>query len=100
MPVQPSEKEDEYFARQELKKRLEDQARLAAAKAEEEKKRLKELHYLHCPKCGNDLDETVMEDVTVDICPVCHGVWLDDGELSKLTEAKSGVLQSLRGLFG
>ena len=100
MPVQPSEKEDEYFARQEMKKRLELQAKQSAAMAEEEKKRLRELHYLRCPKCGNELDETVMDEVTVDICPTCHGVWLDDGELAKLTGSKSGVLQSLRGLFG
>jgi hypothetical protein len=100
MPVQPSEKEDEYFHRQEMKKRLEQQARQAAAMADEEKERLKELHYLHCPKCGNELQETVMDEVTVDICPACHGVWLDDGELTKLTETKSGVLQSLRRLLG
>jgi len=100
MPVNPSEQEDEYFARLEISKRLEAQARQAAAMADEEKKRLKELHYLHCPKCGNHLESTVMDDVTVDICPACHGVWLDDGELAKLTAAKSGVLQSLRRLLG
>ena len=100
MPVQPSEQEDEYFARLEIQKRLEDQARQAASKGEEEKKRLKELHYLHCPKCGTSLEQTVMDEVAVDICPACHGVWLDDGELAKLTESKSGVLHSLRRLLG
>jgi hypothetical protein len=100
MPVQPSEREDEYFAREEMKKRLEKQRQQAASMAEAEKTRLKELHYLHCPKCGNSLEETVMDEVTVDICPACHGVWLDDGELAKLTETKSGVLQSLRRLLG
>jgi uncharacterized protein len=99
MPVQPSEKEDEYFARQEIRKRLELQARQAATMADEAKQRLKELHFLHCPKCGNRPEETVMDEVAVDICPSCHGVWLDDGELAKLTETKSGVLLSLRGLF-
>ncbi|MBI3933494.1 MAG: zf-TFIIB domain-containing protein [Acidobacteria bacterium] len=100
MPVQPSEREDEYFTRLEIKKRLEEQARLAAAMAENEKQRLRELHYLHCPKCGTKLHQEVMESVTVDICPACHGVWLDDGELTKLTEAKPGVLKSLRRLLG
>ena len=100
MPVNPSDPEDEYFARLEMRKRLEEQARQAAAMAEEEKKRLTELHHQHCPKCGTKLHEEVMEGVTVDICPACHGVWLDDGELAKLTETKSGVLQSLRRLFG
>lgn len=100
MPVQPSEKEEEYFARLELKKRLEQQAQQAAALAEAEKKRLQELHYLHCPKCGNSLEQAVIDEVTVDICPACHGIWLDDGELTKLTKAKSGVLESLRRLLG
>ena len=99
-PVAPSEHEDEYFARLEIKKRLEEQARKAQAVAEDEKKRLRELHFQHCPKCGMKLHEEVMESVTVDICPACHGVWLDDGELAKLTEAKAGVLHSLRRLLG
>lgn len=99
MPVQPSEKEDEYFARQEIKRRLEEQARQAKAMAEEEKKRLKELHYLHCPKCGTKLDEEMLEGVAVDLCPACRGVWLDDGELAKLAESSKGVLGKIRGLF-
>ena len=66
----------------------------------EEKKRLKELHYQHCPKCGTKLQEEVINDVTVDICPACHGVWLDDGELAKMTEGNRGILRSVRRLFG
>ena len=99
-PVKPSDQEDEYFARLEIKKRLEEQAVKASALADEEKKRLRELHYQHCPKCGTKLHEEVMESVTVDICPACHGIWLDDGELEKLTESKAGLLRSLRRLLG
>jgi Zn-finger nucleic acid-binding protein len=40
-----------------------------------------------------------MDTVTVDICPNCHGIWLDDGELAKVIEGKKGVLASIRGLF-
>jgi hypothetical protein len=100
MPVNPSDPEDEYFAKLEMRKRLEEQARRAAAESEEEKKRLRELHYQHCPKCGTKLLEEVMDGVTVDICPACRGVWLDDGELAKMTESKPGVLGSIRRLFG
>ena len=96
MPVKPSEKEDEYFARLEIQRRLQAQAQKAQALAEEEKKRLKELHYHHCPKCGTKLEEAVMEGVTVDICPGCHGIWLDEGELEKFTAAAKGVFASLR----
>lgn len=100
MPVNPSDPEEEYFARLEMQKRLEEQARRAAAASEEEKKRLRELHYQHCPKCGTQLHEEVIKEVTVDICPACHGVWLDDGELVKMTESNRGILKSVRRLFG
>jgi ribosomal protein L31 len=99
MPGQPSEKEEEYFARLEIKRRLDAEAKRAKDLAEEEKKRLKELHHMHCPKCGTSLSEESMDTVTVDICPNCHGIWLDDGELAKVIEGKKGVLASIRGLF-
>jgi RNA polymerase-binding transcription factor DksA len=99
MPGQPSENEEEYFARLEIKRRLEAEAKRALAQAEEEKKRLKDLHFMHCPKCGNALSPESLEKVTVDVCPVCHGIWLDDGELTKVIESKRGVLGAIRGLF-
>ena len=99
MPGQPSENEEEYFARLEIKRRLEVEAKRAHAQAEDEKKRLKELHFMHCPKCGTRLSEESLEKVTVDVCPVCHGIWLDDGELTKVIERKKGVLGAIRGLF-
>jgi len=99
MPVKPSEQEDEYFAKQEIHRRILEQNKLAQAVAVDEQKRRKELHYMHCPKCGADLLEETLEGVAVDICPGCHGVWLDDGELAKLTEEGKGVVKFLRGVF-
>ena len=99
MPVKPSEQEEEYFAKLEIQRRLQEQAKRAQALAEEEKKRLKELHFMHCPKCGTPLQEELLEGVAVDICPGCHGVWLDDGELAKLTEGGKSLFSFLRGVF-
>ena len=99
MPVKPSKEEEEYFARREIKKRLQEQEKQAKAMVDKEKERLKELHFMHCPKCGTKLDEELLEGVTVDICPGCHGVWLDEGELVKLTESKMGLFASIRGFF-
>jgi len=99
MPIKPSEKEEEYFARQEMQRRIAEQAKRAQALAEEEKKRLKQLHYMHCPKCGMELHEERMEGVAVDICSTCHGVWLDDGELAKLTEGNKSLFSTVRQLF-
>ena len=99
MPVKPSEQEEEYFAKLEIQKRLQKQAEQAQALAEEEKKRLRELHYMRCPKCGTPLQEELLAGVAVDICPGCRGVWLDDGELAKLTEDNKGVFSFIRGVF-
>ena len=99
MPVKPSEAEEEYFQREEIRRRLQEQARQSQALASEEKSRLRELHYMRCPKCGAKLQEEKLEGVAVDICPGCRGVWLDDGELAKLTEDTKGIFSFLRGAF-
>ena len=99
MPVKPTESENEYFARLEIQRRLRAQAEKAQALAAEEKKRRKDLHFLHCPKCGSGLEEAVMERVTVDICPGCHGVWLDEGELDKLIAGHKDVFAAVRKIF-
>jgi uncharacterized protein len=41
---------------------------------------------MRCPRCsGSDLDERVRDGVTIDVCMQCRGIWLDRGELEKLT---------------
>jgi hypothetical protein len=100
MVEKPSENEQEYFARVEAQKRLEAQVKRTAELAADEKKRLKDLHYMHCPKCGSDLHQETLDGVSVEICPGCRGIFLDDGELAKLTERPKGLLNQVRGLFG
>jgi len=36
---------------------------------------------LSCPRCAKPLAAVSYQDVTVDQCPACGGVWLDRGEL-------------------
>ncbi len=46
---------------------------------------------LVCPRCGGLMDLEKAEDVEVDVCLTCHGVWLDAGELEDLKEtSKAG----------
>lgn len=40
---------------------------------------------MNCPRCGNDLAEVVKHGVAIDICSSCGGMWLDKGELAKIT---------------
>jgi uncharacterized protein len=56
-----------------------------------------------CPTCGKDAVIVEYQDIELDYCPACHGVWFDAGELELLLEAASlgsdtaylaGILQS------
>lgn len=99
MPVKPSEKEEEYFARLEFerKKKLEEETRIKLEKVEKES--LQKLHYMHCPKCGMKLIEINYKDILVDKCSSCEGVWLDAGELDAISKLEKGKLDKLFGVF-
>jgi hypothetical protein len=45
---------------------------------------------MRCPRCDGTLNESKVEDVSVDVCDKCGGVWLDSGELEQLTKRESG----------
>jgi rubrerythrin len=86
----PSRAEDEYFARQELERRKEWAKEQSAKMAAEEKERLKQLHYMKCPKCGMDMSTIALHGVNVDQCPSCGGVFFDKGEVEELLAAERG----------
>ncbi len=96
---QPSEKEQEYFLRQEMERLKAIREERARRQAEEERARLKELHYLHCAKCGQTMETTKVAEVEIEVCPDCGGVYLDAGELEKLVDAhKRGPFANALGL--
>jgi uncharacterized protein len=84
MPVKPSEKEDRFFHEQELKARLHRRAHEQETMAAAEKRRLKELHWMHCPKCGQQLAMEKFGRVEIDVCAHCKGLWLDANELDQI----------------
>ena len=43
-----------------------------------------------CPRCGGTLQEGKIDEVSVDTCDKCGGVWLDSGELQQLTKREGG----------
>jgi Zn-finger nucleic acid-binding protein len=46
---------------------------------------------LVCPRCGGLMDIESADEVEVDVCLSCNGVWLDKGELKELkAKAKAG----------
>jgi hypothetical protein len=76
-PGKPSQNENEYFARRDAEWLRERRATLDAERAARDAAKPK----LSCPRCEADLQERDFQQLTLDVCPKCHGVWLDAGEL-------------------
>ena len=75
--------EEDYFRRKD-KESLE---RLRAAlKAEAETRGEEAAAQMRCPRCGGTLkEESFDNNVHIDRCETCHGIWLDAGELEQLS---------------
>lgn len=97
--MKPTEKEEEYMARQEFERRKNIENEKSKKMAEEEKKKLRDMHYMKCPKCGMDLLEIDYREIKIDKCSGCAGVWLDAGELETVSELEKGALDKLFGVF-
>ncbi len=70
--------ENEYFRRKE-------QELIEKMKAKLEAEGAKSLE-LGCPKCDGTLVETDYENIKIDVCNKCTGVWLDAGELAQVVD--------------
>lgn len=70
--------ENEYFRRKEQELIEKMKAKLASEGA-------KSLE-LGCPKCDGTLVETDYENIKIDVCNKCTGVWLDAGELAQVVD--------------
>ncbi|MBN1610108.1 MAG: zf-TFIIB domain-containing protein [Polyangiaceae bacterium] len=99
MPVRPTDKEQEYFARQEFERRKKAEQERQDALAQAERARLQKLHYMKCPKCGMDLVEIDYRGLKVDKCTGCEGVWLDPGELESVSAMDRPSLDRLFSVF-
>ncbi len=97
----PSRAEDEYFARQEIERRKKWAKEKEQNMAAGEKERLKQLHYMKCPKCGMDLSTIELQGVKVDQCASCGGIFFDAGEVEQLLnrEKSQGALSKVFSVF-
>ncbi len=50
---------------------------------------------LNCPACTVPLTMSARQNVEIDYCPQCRGVWLDRGELDKIIERSAADTKSL-----
>jgi len=54
-------------------------------KKEKKKKDFQEIK-LRCPRDNRIMKKIRKNDVIIDVCPKCNGIWLDDNEINKLVE--------------
>jgi hypothetical protein len=47
------------------------------------------LSTMSCPRCDGALKESKFEEVMIDTCEKCGGIWLDSGELEQLLKRDS-----------
>ena len=100
-PNKPSQTEDEYFVREDAEKKRKLAIQVKRETKDSELKALKELHFMHCPKCGLKMQEVKYKHVDVDVCFSCGGVFLDKGELEHITlkEETKGVMNAILNWF-
>ncbi len=95
----PSKAEDEYFAKKEIERRKQWAMERGSKMAVEEKERLKQLHWMKCPKCGMDLTTIDFQGVKIDQCPSCNGMFLDAGELQEIMKRGGGFFGRVASIF-
>ena len=78
--------EEEYFHRknQEAIEKLRAQMKVA------EEAKAAGTSSMACPRCDGSLKESKFEEVLIDTCDKCGGVWLDSGELEQVTKKETG----------
>lgn len=90
-PGKPSQNENEYFARRDAEWLKERRTALDAERASSERT----VASMKCPRCDGALVERQVENVRLDVCSGCHGVWLDAGELEMMANLREPALLHL-----
>ncbi len=49
---------------------------------------------MKCPNCNVNLVLSDRNGIEIDYCPDCRGIWLDRGELDKIIERSSKIVQN------
>ena len=96
----PSTTEDEYFVREDAEKKRRIAYEMKKTLADDQQRALKELHYMHCPKCGMKMQEVRMGSIDVDACFSCGGIFLDKGEIDVIARPQQkGIMAAILNWF-
>ena len=84
--------------------RREQEQRLEAYREETEKQdreRLRQAHWMRCPKCGNEMKVEQLEGIEIERCSVCGGMFFEHNELQTLLMRKQeSRFKFYRNMFG
>lgn len=95
----PSHEEEEFFAKEEATRLHNLALERARQMRDEERERLKQLHWMRCPKGGFELETVRFRGLAVDKCFHCNGTWLDAGELEALAGHEPDLLRRIVAVF-
>jgi len=99
-PVKPSSAEEEFFVKEDAEKKRKLALQVKRELAADEQKRLRDLHWLHCPKCGMKMQEVRFRGLDVEVCFSCHGIFLDQGEIDAIAHPQQkGIMAAILNLF-
>ncbi len=78
--------EEEYFRRKDQEAIEKLRAKMKVA----EEAKAAGISSMKCPRCDGSLNESKFEEVMIDTCDKCGGVWLDSGEFEQITRKDQG----------
>ncbi|MEY2713956.1 MAG: hypothetical protein RIT24_299 [Planctomycetota bacterium] len=92
--------EEAAFKKQEQEALMKMRAELDAKRQASAGASAKAAHWMCCPKCGGKMAEKKLENVMVDQCTACGGIYFDAGELELLVKHEKSGHGVLGRLFG
>ena len=55
------------------------------------------MRVIKCPLCNLDMRSFMVQNVEIDKCPKCEGIWLDRGELEQLAEKdRTAIIEAIK----
>jgi hypothetical protein len=96
----PSKQEDEYFVREDAEKKRRIALEMKKELAADQQAALKEMHFMHCPKCGMKMQQVRYGKLDVDACFSCGGVFLDKGGMNVIAQPQQkGIMAAILNWF-
>lgn len=99
MPTKLTRGEVDNYTRQVFEKLKNIEGKNRKELTAEEKHKIRELHFMKCPKCGMNLVEIDYEHLKVDKCTACEGIWLDAGEFEATSKLEKSGLDKFFSVF-